>query len=239
APTRWERGLGDRARWTPTTSWPSSAIRAAAAAEPPPPDIAASTRSFRLAPMTVPRLPRAPASPGRARWGPCWHPAGRPGRMRIRATVRTKERTRRPGGGHSPVLELVGGEPAGARPARRLRGHRGARRAARPGRGRAPPLADLGGDPGQGRPARPGGERGGRSGAAAARPPVGEGRAARGRVLGVLPLPAGELAAGGGLLRGERADARPRPPGDGAARAARLPARQHHRLPSDLPGPRR
>src|SRR5258708_2572083 len=46
APVRSERGFLDRARWTPVTSWPASAARAAATAESTPPDIAASTRSL-------------------------------------------------------------------------------------------------------------------------------------------------------------------------------------------------
>src|SRR5258706_8486227 len=46
APVRYERGFLDRARWTPVTSWPASAARAAATAESTPPDMAASTRSL-------------------------------------------------------------------------------------------------------------------------------------------------------------------------------------------------
>src|SRR5262249_30509489 len=44
APDRYDCGLRDSARWTPVTSCPASAARAAATAESTPPDIAASTR---------------------------------------------------------------------------------------------------------------------------------------------------------------------------------------------------
>src|SRR5258708_30964695 len=44
APVRYELGLLDSARWTPVTSCPASAARAAATAESTPPDMAASTR---------------------------------------------------------------------------------------------------------------------------------------------------------------------------------------------------
>src|SRR5690606_5809508 len=44
APVRYDRGLLDRAMWTPVTSCPASAARAAATAESTPPDMAASTR---------------------------------------------------------------------------------------------------------------------------------------------------------------------------------------------------
>src|ERR1700677_851524 len=45
APVRYEDGFSDSARWTPVTSWPASAARAAAVAESTPPDMAASTLS--------------------------------------------------------------------------------------------------------------------------------------------------------------------------------------------------
>src|SRR4051812_6459486 len=43
APVRYDFGLRDSARWTPVTSWPASAARAAATAESTPPDMAATT----------------------------------------------------------------------------------------------------------------------------------------------------------------------------------------------------
>src|SRR5213595_3555747 len=47
APERYDAGLRESARWTPVTSWPASAARAAATAESTPPDMAASTRRGR------------------------------------------------------------------------------------------------------------------------------------------------------------------------------------------------
>ena len=47
APVRNDCGFADSARWTPVTSWPASAARAAATAESTPPDMAASTRRGR------------------------------------------------------------------------------------------------------------------------------------------------------------------------------------------------
>src|SRR5690348_127255 len=47
APVRNDCGFADNARWTPVTSWPASAARAAATAESTPPDMAASTRRGR------------------------------------------------------------------------------------------------------------------------------------------------------------------------------------------------
>src|SRR4051812_13704449 len=43
APSRWDAGEGDNARWTPVTSCPAATARAAATALSTPPDMAAST----------------------------------------------------------------------------------------------------------------------------------------------------------------------------------------------------
>src|SRR5262245_59381982 len=64
APVRYDRGLADRARWTPVTSWPAEVALAAATAESTPPDMAASTRMLLTAPLPAP--PRACAAAGQA-----------------------------------------------------------------------------------------------------------------------------------------------------------------------------
>ena len=58
APERYDAGLRDSARWTPVTSWPASAARAAATAESTPPDMAAMTLHV-AAPPQGPHIARA------------------------------------------------------------------------------------------------------------------------------------------------------------------------------------
>src|SRR5260221_12619332 len=64
APERYDRGLADRARWIPVTSWPAEAALAAPTAESPPPDMAASTPL--LLPAPPPARPRAQPPAGHA-----------------------------------------------------------------------------------------------------------------------------------------------------------------------------
>src|SRR5690348_1105474 len=101
APVRYERGLDDSARWTPVTSWPASAMRAAATAESTPPDMAASTRS----PITAQDYPWSGGG-----WGPDWRAGGAPARIGGHATVPAEERAARRA--DRGVLGLVGRVPA-------------------------------------------------------------------------------------------------------------------------------
>src|SRR5690606_12053965 len=82
APVRKDCGFAESARWTPVTSWPASAARAAATAESTPPDMAARTRRGRercgVSVITPPGYGGAGTTaagyPLKIAWGPEEHP---------------------------------------------------------------------------------------------------------------------------------------------------------------------